>query len=257
MATRRLPNSTPAVLRVLQTAYDTCLNTPKPLDRAITPEQFAQLDLNAPGSLLSRFLKEVGEADVALAAQAPLTTALSREAARLTMYVSHFHQVLDLGILREDFAGGARSYYGRDVTATALPDLTTYDSVAAAAQKIVDGEAARQLAEGAAFRPMSLPTAAEVGAVLTAFKAARAASQQAQVKTELEREDVAALYPTAQELAVDLCDTVEFFYRKDPDASSRRAKCSRWGVVYFYDTPATPTPTPAPVTPPTPTPPQG
>jgi hypothetical protein len=68
MATRRLPNSTPAVLRVLQTAHDTYLNTAAPLDRAITPEQFAQLDTTAPGSLLSRFLKEVGEADVALAA---------------------------------------------------------------------------------------------------------------------------------------------------------------------------------------------
>jgi hypothetical protein len=34
---------------------------------------------------------------------------------------------------------------------------------------------------------------------------------------------------------VDICDTVEFFHRKDPDPSSRRAKCARWGVVYVYD----------------------
>ena len=28
---------------------------------------------------------------------------------------------------------------------------------------------------------------------------------------------------------------VEFFYRKDPEASSRRAKCARWGVEYIYE----------------------
>lgn len=26
----------------------------------------------------------------------------------------------------------------------------------------------------------------------------------------------------------------EFFYPKDPDASSSRAKCARWGVEYIY-----------------------
>jgi hypothetical protein len=46
---------------------------------------------------------------------------------------------------------------------------------------------------------------------------------------------------------VDLCDTVEFFYRKDPDDSSRRQKCERWGVVYLAEpTPPAPAPPPAP-----------
>jgi hypothetical protein len=108
------------------------------------------------------------------------------------------------------------------------------------------GEAARQLAEGAAFRALALPSAAEVATHLTAFTTARNLAQQAQVKTDREREDVSALYPAAQALAVDLCDTIEFFYRKDPDDASRRAKCKRWGVVYFYEPnePQDPEPTP-------------
>ncbi len=44
----------------------------------------------------------------------------------------------------------------------------------------------------------------------------------------------------AQALAVDLCDTVEFYFRKNPSASSRRAKCIRWGVVYIYEAGETP-----------------
>jgi hypothetical protein len=235
MISRRLPNSTPAVLRTLQTMHDTYLNTPLATDRAITAEQFAQLDLADTDSFLSRFKKESSEADHALARQAPLTSALGISAARLTLYASHFHQVLDLGILRGDFVIGARTFYGRDITASSLPNLTSYAAVAETAQKIVSGETARQTAEGAAFLPMSLPSAAEVATQLGLFIAARDASQQALIQTDREREDVAALYPAAQELAVDLCDTVEFFYRKDPLASSLRSKASRWGVVYISD----------------------
>ncbi len=249
MPNRRLPNSTPAVLRTFQTAYDTYLLTPVASERAITPEQIAHLNLTVPGSLFSRFKKEASEVDLALAAQAPLSSDLAVKVARLTLFVSHFHQVLDLGIARGTFAVGARTFYGRDITATMLPDLTTYVAVAEAAQKIVDGEVARQAAEGASFRAMALPSAMEVGSVLTAYKAAASASQTAVRKTDKEREDVGLLYPEAQALAVDLCDTVEFFYRKDPSDSSRRTKCQRWGVVYLFDTAATPVVIPPVVTP--------
>ena len=247
MPSRRLPNTTPAVLRTFSTAHTAWLNTTVPAERAIAAEQFALLDLAAtPASLQSRFIKESSDVDIAQAGQAPLTSDLTQKAARLTMVVSHFHQVLDLGISRGDFRGGARSYYGRDVSASAVPDLSTYDAVADAAQKIVDGEAARKTAEAAGFRPMALPTAAEVAAQLAAFTAARNLAQQAQVKTDRERADVTALYPQAQALAVDLCDTVEFFYRKEPDPATFRAKCSRWGVVYFYEPNVTPAPGPGP-----------
>ena len=73
-----------------------------------------------------------------------------------------------------------------------------------------------------------------------------APTAQAQVKTDRERADVTALYPTAQALAVDLCDTVEFFYRKELDPATFRAKCSRWGVVYFFEPNVTQAPSPAP-----------
>jgi hypothetical protein len=256
MPTRRLPNSTPAILRLLKTAHDAYVNTPSAADRAITADQFAQLDLTVtPPSLYKRFATEASEVETALAQQAPLTSALSQKAAALTMFVSHFHQALDNAIARGYFALGARSYYGRDLTATAIPDLSTYAAVEEAAQKIVDGEAARQTAEGSAFKPMALPSAAEVAAQLAAFKSAKTASDQAQTKTDDEREDVTALYPAAQEFAVDLCDQIEFFYRKDKVPGSFRTKCQRWGVVYFYEAGETPepmpvvTPTPAPPTP--------
>lgn len=246
MPYRRLPNSTPAVLRTLRTARDTYKNT-EPADRLIGPELFAQLDDADDNSLLTRFGSEVNDVDRALAEQAPLTTDLSQKAARLTMFVSHFHQVLDLGITRSTFAAGARSYYGRDISSTALPDLSSYDDVQENADLIVSGEAARRTAEGPNHVPMSLPSAADVATLRGAFKTARAAAQQAMANTNKQEEEVSALYPEAQKLAVNICETVEFNVRNDPSDSSRRAKAEQWGVVYIYeDQAATPTPTPAP-----------
>ncbi len=242
MPSRRLPNTMPAVLRTLKAARDTYKNTPVAADRAISAAQFALLDDALPASLLNRLLKEASDVDLAQAAQAPLTTELARVAARLTMYVSHFHQVLDLGITRGAFAAGARGYYGRDIHATTIPDLSDYDAVAEAAAKTTAGETARGIAEGAGYTPMALPNASELAMLAGQFDTLRHQVQTAEVRTDREREEAGALYPEAQAAAVDICDTVEFFYRKDPDASSRRVKAMRWGVVYLYETHETPDP---------------
>lgn len=247
MPSRRLPNSTPAVIRTLKAARDTWKNTPNAADRAITPDQWASLDDANPNSLLNLFLKDGSAVDLAQAAQSPLTSNAAQTAARLTQLVSHFHQVLDLGIARGAFAAGARSYYGRAVSATSIPDLSDYDAVAAAADNIVNGEAERKTAEAANYVAMALPGAAEVAAASAQFKTLQAQSKAAQTNTDKQRDTLNTLYPTAQALAVDICETVEFFYRKDTDEANRRTKCQRWGVVYIYDqTPPTPTPPPTP-----------
>jgi len=267
MPYRRLPNTTPAVIRILKTARDKYKNTPAAADRAISAELFARLDDAVPTSLLNKFLKEANDVDLAQAAQAPLTGLLAQTAAQLGIFVSHFHQVLDLGIARGTFAPGARSYYGRDIHATTIPDMSTYDALQEAAEKVLSGETARAAAEaaptydsGATYDSglhydgthvaMCLPSAEEVGELLTKFKTERAQSQSALANTNTQQEECAAMYPEAQALAVDICDTVEFFYRKDPDASSRRAKCQAWGVVYVYeDGTAVPPPAPTPPAP--------
>ena len=52
-------------------------------------------------------------------------------------------------------------------------------------------------------------------------------------------------------MAVDICDTIEFFYRKYTDASSSRQKCERWGVVCHFEPidPAAPVPPVNPIAP--------
>jgi hypothetical protein len=257
MPSRRLPNSMPAVIRTLKAARDAHKNTPVAADRAISADHWTKLDDSVPASFLNRLLKEASDVDLALAAQAPLSSQFSQVYARLTLFVSHFHQVLDMGIARGTFAAGARGYYGRDIGSTTIPDLSNQTAVMEAAELVVTGEAARFTAEAAAHVPMALPSAAEVATLRTQFLSLRNQREQAVVKTDREREELMALYTEAQILAVDICDTVEFFYRKDPDAGSRRTKCERWGVVYHFEPgeqPPTPPADPNPPAPPAPNP---
>jgi hypothetical protein len=242
----------PAVIRTLKTARDEWKNTPVAADRAISADHWAKLDDAVPTSFLNKLLKEASDVDLALAAQAPLSDQFGQVYARLTLFVSHFHQVLDMGIARGAFAAGARGYYGRDIGATSIPDLSNQIAVMEAAEAIVTGEAARATAEGAAYVAMALPSAAEVATLRTQFLAVRNTRELALVKTDREREELMALYTEAQILAVDICDTVEFFFRKDTNDGSRRTKCERWGVVYHFEPGEQPAPEPAPAPAPNP-----
>lgn len=235
MPSRRLPNSTPAVIRTLTAAREAWKRFPT--ERLISADHWAQLDDAAPVGLLNRLLKEASDVDKSRAAQAPLTSAQAQTIARLTLHVSHFHQVYDLGVQRGHFTAGARAYYGRDVNSTTIPDLATQDAALAAAEATVKGEADRQTAEAAAFKPMALPSAAEVSAILAAAKQQRAAAETAKLATDAEQNELAALYPEAQRLAVSLINHIEFHLneRPDLDAPGRRHIARAWGVVYIND----------------------
>jgi hypothetical protein len=91
---------------------------------------------------------------------------------------------------------------------------------------------------------------AGIGVVQTQLPTVFNQRDQAEVTTDREREELMALYTSAQALAVDIISgTVEYFFRKDHNPASRRVKCQRWGVVYFYEpgkTSETPPKPPAP-----------
>ena len=265
MPYRRLPNSLPAVIRQLNTAYDAWDLYPSA--RLIDPAQYDKLD-DGPyhDGLVRRLNKEAGDVPRALAAQAPLTDAASRGIAQLTLWVSHFHQVYDLGVARGVFTAGGRAHYGREVNAQKLPALGSALEVLEYAGKIGPGEATRRAAEGPTSVAMALPSAAEVTAIYNTVKAQHDASLTAQAFTDLQQNELAALYPEAQRLAVQICNTVEYHLENDDtyqhlDAAGRRAIARRWGVVYIYDSNETPDPgdenaanttLPTPPTPPTP-----
>ncbi|MES2440391.1 MAG: hypothetical protein V4584_15080 [Verrucomicrobiota bacterium] len=235
MPSRRLPNTQVTVLRTLTAARDAWKQFPT--DRLITSAHWAKLDDAAPASFLNRLLKETGDVQTALAAQAPATSALTEAIDRLALHISHFHQVYDLGVARGVFTAAGRAHYDRDFTASTLPDLSTIPAILAAGARIAPGEAARATAEGAAHVPMALPGAAQVAALHADAAAKRAASETAKLTTDTEQGQAAGLYPEAHALAVSILNTVEFQLSERPelDAPGRRRIARAWGAVYVND----------------------
>ena len=236
MPSRRLPNTISAVIRSLSAARDAWVQFPD--NRLITAAHWAALDPSgSPASLLTRFLKEAGDVSLALAAQAPLTDDFGKNLARLTLFTSHFHQVLDFAIERGLLSVASRAFYDRDLSATTLPPLGSAAEVLDAAAKIISGESARANSEGASHIPMAIPSAAEVAIVHSVTAAARAASETAKLNTDTQQGELAVLYPAAQALAVSIINTIEYNLgeRSDLDAPGRRRIARAWGVIYIND----------------------
>ena len=210
MPTRILPDSIPTIFRCLTAAQEKYTGTAAP-DRALSVAQMTLIGIG-PTSYLVRLSAADQALRLATAAQAPLSAELAVQAVRTRMFVSHFHQVLDLGIARGKFAAGARSFYGRDVHATSIPDLNTHQALAEAVLNIGAGESARATAEGAAHVPMAMPSASEVDDAVGAFMDARTGSAAAQSNTNAKQEAVQALLAEGLSLTADVYDTVEFFY---------------------------------------------
>jgi len=246
MPYRRLPNTITAVMRQFTAVREAWEQYPEA--RLIEAAHYARIadGPETPG-LLSQLIAKSGDVPLALAAQAPLTAAANHALARLRVYVSHFHQIYDLGVVRGIFTAGGRACYGREVASHALPDLRSAADLLESASKIGPGEIARRAAEGAESIAMALPSAAEVAALYTDVKARHEASQAAQAFTDLRQNELAALYPEAQRLAVKICNAVEYRLENDDayqhlTAAGRRAIARRWGVVYIYSAGETPDP---------------
>ncbi len=145
-----------------------------------------------------------------------------------SMFIRHFIMVFNFGVERGVYPAGDRNFYYLDAGSDALPALGTEEEIILWGNRIVDGDAARVTAGGAA---MSNPTAAEVSTVLTAFTSA---NNDQNVKTAAWKADVLVrtnLRPEADKVILKVWDETETFYNELP-APTKRDKCRPWGVVY-------------------------
>ena len=115
-------------------------------------------------------------------------------------------------------------------------------AVMEAVESVVTGEVARATAEGAAHALMALTCAAEVAghahAITHSLQPARPGVGEDRTRTR----GTHGSLRRGTGLATDLCDTVEFLFRKDLEDGSRRPKCERWCLVYHFESGEAPVP---------------
>ncbi len=144
------------------------------------------------------------------------------------LHTNHFIQVFNLGIKRGVYTAAQRDFFNLPVGSDALPDLDKAVDVLKWANAVVNGDANRITAGGAA---MSNPTAAEVQATLTPFHTAF--DNQSNFKDALDaaEETLEAILAEADKVIKKVWDELETFYNEESD-ESRRDNCREWGVVY-------------------------
>ena len=122
------------------------------------------------------------------------------------LYISHFIQVLNLAVLRDEIKVAHKELYGLPASNT-VPDLLSEASLVEWGKKIIEGEQLRTTQGGI---PIYNPTIARV-----------------KVHYDIMRE-------RADELILDIWNQVEAKYQDVTPNDTRLEKCRDYGLIYYY-----------------------
>lgn len=227
--TRNLPNSDEKRNIALNTAKNKKDNTAPP-DIVITPNTVTRLDATQP--LLSQSMQDRGNALQAQSAATAIKVAAQVEAKK---YISDFIQTFNNGVARGTFPASHRAFYQLDVSGNSVPPLDTEALVTLWGQRLIDGDAARIAAGGAA---MAMPTIAEVTTKSSSFTAANTVQSTAKDAYDVAQEVVSGMRIEVDKLILRIWDEVETAFNDEPIESKRRDS-REWGVVYVSTQKAT------------------
>ncbi len=181
-------------------------------------------------AFLPIFEKMVNEQRIATQLQAKNNKLYLKFAKKSQMYLSHFVQVLNFSILREELPGNIRALYGLKTNDKKVPSLNTEDEIINTGKIIIEGEEKRTRRGGT---PLLNPKISMVKMHYEKFidacynqKVLRDNSSRAQMK-------VASLRTKADNIILDIWNDTEKFYESYlPE--EKRVNSVKYGLVYVY-----------------------
>ncbi len=144
------------------------------------------------------------------------------------LYLSHFIQVFNLAIIREEIPESARSFYGLEDFGQKLPDLRSEKDIMDWGKKIIDGENQRIKHGG---MPVMTPNIARVKGWYDQFSSAYFNQMTAIKSTTRADEKMLEIRKEVDTLLARVWDFIEKFYGSLPEAE-RRAAAEVYGIVY-------------------------
>lgn len=224
MPYRRLPNTNKARLRALQTAIEKSRSLPY----GAIP--FSVDLLNEAKRLHREFEASMAYYAQCLANQAQANKKHQENVKRARLYVSHFIQVLNLSVIREEIKTSAKKLYGLQENTHTLPDLSTESLLMEWGNRIIEGEEKRMLEGGT---PIYTPTIAKVKVLFDIFEESYQVQRNLQRITQNSSNRLMEKIPRIDAVILQLWDSIEDEY-KDLDQKERLEACQQFGVVYYY-----------------------
>jgi nucleotide-binding universal stress UspA family protein len=144
------------------------------------------------------------------------------------LYISHFIQVLNLAIHREEIPENARGFYGLEDSGNRVPEMKTDREVLDWGKKIIEGENQRIKTGGV---PVMMPNISRVRVWYDQFRDGYYAQVTAVKSTRRADDQVAEVRKEVDTLLATVWDEVEAHFRNLPEEEMRE-QCREYGIVY-------------------------
>jgi len=223
MPYRRLPNTDAARFRVLKVALKKGKNTAPPI-LAFDYSFIHQLEVLVPK--LENSLKNV---DARLKEQTTVSQKYKVLRRKARLYVSHFIQVLNMCILREEFNPSVRKLYGLEGFENKVPEISKDEDLFLWAEKIKKGEASRTLNGALAIFN---PRMAIVSVHVDKFRTIAEKYYNSRKRYKKAQLEVQNLRPQIDSLIFDIWNEIEQNIQNKDD-SKRIEQLKSYGMVFF------------------------
>ncbi|MCQ2217359.1 MAG: hypothetical protein MJZ33_02600 [Paludibacteraceae bacterium] len=225
MPYRRLPNTNQARMRALKTAVEMGDRLEDTYDLA-----FSYSTLEDARALLVRYERAMSEYKQCSVKQVDTNKKFQEAAKMARLYVSHFVQVLNMCVLRNEIKPEMKKLYGLSVDSNVVPDLISDDNLFKWGNLIIEGEQKRIQSGGT---PIYNPAIAKVRVHYDIFVEHYNNQKVLQNNTTRTISNVSALNENVDKVVLDIWNQVEhsFSLLSIPE---RLKKCGEYGIVYYY-----------------------
>lgn len=224
MPYRRLPNTNQARLRALRKAIE--MGKAIPYNDIPFPTEL----LREAESKYRLFRSAIEYYNQCLTNQAQANRKHQENAKKARLYVSHFIQVLNLSVIREEIKASLKSLYGLEEDTHTLPDLSSESALLQWGRKIIGGEELRMLEGGT---PIYNPTIAKVKVLFNIFEETYTIQKNLQRITQQSLNQLSEHIPTIDAIILNIWDAIEEKHKNLPKEESI-ISCQKFGVVYYY-----------------------
>ncbi|MFV0554949.1 MAG: hypothetical protein ACK5LR_09615 [Mangrovibacterium sp.] len=224
MPYRRLPTTDKAILRALEAALAVGKTT---IQQNLAYQYNSLLDLQTIHAEFSAAYVKLNRAKADQYSKSKSYNLLFNKA---RLFVSHFLQVLNMSIAREELKPEVRALFELEEGEKSLPSLLKEEEVLLWGQRVIDGEA-RRLSQGGIAQQN--PSAAMLRVYVEQLDSAYRQRKKLQRQTEEAAAVVNGIRDKANEVVLQVWNQVEKKFEHLPE-EKRRQEASRYGVVYIY-----------------------
>ena len=147
------------------------------------------------------------------------------------LYVSHFIQVLNMAVVRNEIKAEYKSLYNLQPDDFTVPDLMNEQALVDWGKAVIDGENKRLAQRGGS--PIYNPTIAKVKVHYDLFVENRYSRDCYKMQMQRSLQQLNELRVEVDAIILDIWNQVEDYYKNYP-AETRMMRCKDYGIIYYY-----------------------